>query len=292
MKDTNVGEMDSDKTDTFENITVTSITQVSIKHTIDDVPPYITGMTVLPDGGILLADDVHYSLVLLDSDFNIKQSLNITRGHLRVRRPYDVALFDETQAVITCPGAQLLQFIQIKPHLDPGKTVSFDHKYSIWNVTVASGRIFVTSRSASKPEILVLDENGEIQTVIDIKTLDPGISDIRYIASNQDGTMLYVTCAGKLLTMNTDGQLLRSVSNTAMDSNVSGIAIDYNDNAFICCYDKHKLLFISNDGTITKTFDAIQQCRWPQSIGYRAADNVLILGGFSSNLMIMQISYS
>ena len=276
----------------FENIDVLSQHLVNIKHTADDVPPYITGMAVLHDGGVLLADDVHYSLLLLDKDFVIKESFNVTQGHERVRRPYDVALLDEIQAVVTCPGAELLQFITIHPNLQPGKTIALKDKH-IWNVTVVCGKIYLTARWHPKPEILVLDRNGEILYVIDIKQIDSRIEDIRYIASNSVGTKLYLTCAGKVLSMTPDGQLVRSVSNAHMDQNVSGVALDSNENAYICCYNEHKVLVISADGTKSKTIDASAiGCRWPQSIGYRTADNVLVLGGFSSNLMILKLRHT
>ena len=289
--DTNTNIEETETTRRFEDIAVVSKTQVNIKHTADDVPPYIAGMVVLPDGGVLLADDVHCSLILLDDDFNIKESLNVTRGHERMRKPYDVALLDATQAVVTYPGAQLLQFISINPYLEPGKTISFHAKYNIWNVTVARYRIFVTSRSV--PAILILDKNGDIKKIVDIKQLDPACENIRYISSNPDGTQVYLTCAGKLLSMTLGGQFLRSALINGMDPYVSGIAIDNDGNAFICCTEEHKVLAISAEGNKSKTFDTLdKRCRWPQSAGYRAVDNVLILGGFSSNLMILKLSNS
>ena len=55
----------------YETIDVASQTLVNIKHNNVDVH-YITGMVVLPDGGVIFSDEVFYSLVLLDKDFVIK----------------------------------------------------------------------------------------------------------------------------------------------------------------------------------------------------------------------------
>ena len=260
----------------YETIDVASQTLVNIKHNNVDVH-YITGMVVLPDGGVILADEVFYSLVLLDKDFVIKETLKVTRGHDPPRKPYDIALVTDAEAIVAYPAANMLQFITIYPNLKTGKTIPFeDRDISIWNVEVVNDKIYVTNRS--KDEIIVLDINGEVQRVIDIKQVDPTIEGIRYIASNPGGIELFLTCAGKLLSMTLDGQLVRSIPIPDIH-NVAGIVVDEDDNAYICCNRTHKVLVISVASSVCKVieFDTPSVCVWPKSIGYRATDRAIVL---------------
>ena len=195
----------------------------------------------------------------------------------------------DAEAIVTYPAANMLQFITIYPNLKTGKIIPFeDRDISIWNVEVVNDKIYVTNRS--KDEIIVLDINGEVQRVIDIKQVDPTIEGIRYIASNPGGTELFLTCAGKLLSMTLDGQLVRSIPIPDI-LNVAGIVVDEDDNAYICCNRTHKVLVISVASSVCKVieFETPSVCVWPKSIGYRATDRAIVLGGGSKNILILKL---
>ena len=262
-------------------------TKITIKHTADDVPPYITGITTKANGELIFVDNIHNSIVLLDSTMAVKDTMNLTRGVVEgTRKPYDVALVNDTEVIVTYPGPRLLQFVKISPHLEAGETV--DLNKDIWGVEVSNKNIYVTC-GGEKPEIVVLDLKGELQDILDIRTIDPDFGSPRYIAANLEGTRLYLTCSEKLLCMTVTGELLFSSASLQPDG-IGGVTVDEENNAYVCSHKTNTILKFNSDGSLCKALlTSDDGLKWPKSTCYRSMDRLLYVGGNMKELFVCEL---
>ena len=285
-------EVHADRND--HEISLIPYKTVDIKHTSDGIGPYITGLALMSNGGLILADDVHYSLILMDSDINIIDTLHCPRSTSlestpysgSTLKPYDVALLNDQEAIVTYPGPKLLQFVKTYPHLEAGRLIPVD--LQIWGVETTDNHIYVAC-GGQQPSVLVLDLNGEKQRLIDIKGTDDQFDSTRYIAANSDGTKLFLTCSGRLLCITVDGQFVYSCSEPNLE-NAFAIAVDNDENVYASCFRPDRVLTISANSLIPKELlvpgDSL---RFPRGIGYRKMDNLLFLAGFCNFLSVFKV---
>ena len=267
---------------------------VDIKHTSSDVPPYITGLALMSNGGLILVDDMHCSLILMDSDLNIVDTLHCQRStNLKSTpyfgfklKPYDVASLNDQEAIVTYPGQKLLQFVKTYPRLEAGRLIPVD--LQIWGVETTDNHIYVAC-GGQQPSVLVLDLNGEKQRLIDIKGTDDQFDSTRYIAANSDGTKLFLTCSGRLLCITVDGQFVYSCSEPNLE-NVFAIAVDNDENVYASCLRPDRVLAINaNSLTPKELLVPGDGLRFPRGIGYRKTDNLLFVAGFCKFLSVFKV---
>lgn len=204
-----------------------------------------------------------------------------------MRKPYDVAIIDDSEAIVTCPNVKLLLLVSILPSLQLGRTISLDKDF--WCVAVLNRQIQVACNTEDSTDVQILNLTGEILKTVVVKTPNPAVGLIRYIAVNPQGTKLYMTYSGGLLSTTVDGQILWTHSSPDFECG-SGLTVDKDENAYVCCFKRNKIVKVCSDGTTCKVFKNVpDEFKWPKSIEYSDSDGVLIVGGFSSNLLVLKI---
>ena len=289
-------EVQADRND--HEISLIPYKTVDIKHTSSDVPPYITGLALMPNGGLILVDDMHCSLILMDSDLNIIDTLHCQRStNLESTpysgfklKPYDVASLNDQEAIVTYPGSKLLQFVKTHPRLEAGRILPVD--FDIWGVETTDNNIYVAG-GGQQPCVLVLDFSGEKQRLIDIKGIDDQFDSTcpRYIAANSDGSKLYMSCSGGLLCITVDGQLVYSCSEPSLESALNfAIVVDNDENVYASCCRPDRILTINaNNLTPKELLEHGDGLSFPRGIGYRKTDNLLFVAGFSKCLSVFKV---
>ena len=263
--------------------TVTPHTTVNIKSPLDKYDPLITGLALLPNREMLLADYNNKCLKLLDKSQKIKDILDLPGI------PYDVAVVNEKEAVVTLPLQQyVLQYVRLQPKLQTGRTIKLNK--GCWGVEVANNNIYVACNNNTKQqEVVVLDTTGQyVSRIIEISKISTQFDNMRHIAVNPEGDKLYVTGTNQIMCMTVDGKVLYQCSGAKLGG-PRGVVVDGEDNALVCCFDANKILTVKSDGTKYKTLlkpsDGIKD---PKAKGYRARDGVLVVGGWKqSNLLVI-----
>ena len=95
----------------FDEMSVTARNQVNVKVQSDARDAYITGSAFLPSGQLILCDLHNNKLKLLDENLQMKESIDVPE------QPWDIAVVNQHQVIVTFPGQRYLQFIQVTPSL-------------------------------------------------------------------------------------------------------------------------------------------------------------------------------
>ena len=255
---------------------------VNVKYSTDKYDPLITGLALLSNGDILLADYNNKCLKMLEQSQRIKDVLDL-QGI-----PYDVSVINERDAVVTLPLQQyVIQFVRYSPRLMVLKTVKLNK--GCWGVEVAKDSIFIAcNNNTQKQEVVVMDLTGQIKRIIEISKISPQFHNLRHIAANHAGDKLYVTGTNQLMCMTVDGNVIYQRTDAKLGG-PRGVVVDGEDNALVCCFDANKILTVKADGTKCKTLLKVSDgVKDPKTIGYRVSDGVLVVCGWKqSNLLAM-----
>ena len=146
----------------------------------DKSDPRITGICVLDNGHIVLCDHSNSKVKFLDDN-----STNVKYDILCENAPFDVALMDEKNVVMTMPEAQKLQFVIVKPGAKLDNTIKVSGE--CYGIAVHEKNIYVC---IPEKGIHILSDTGILQSAITHESA--GIP--KYICLNADGTKL--CCSG------------------------------------------------------------------------------------------------
>ena len=89
----------------FDEMSVTARNQVNVEVQSDAKDARITGSAFLPSGELILCDYTNKKLKLLDENLQMKESIDVPEA------PWDIAVVNQHQVIVTFPVQQYLQFI-------------------------------------------------------------------------------------------------------------------------------------------------------------------------------------
>ena len=126
----------------FDEMSVTARNQVNVKVQSDTFDADITGSAFLPSGQLILCDWSNKKLKLLDENLQMKECIDVPG------QPWDIAVVNQHQVIVTFPGQRYLQFIKVTPSLALGHTV--DLGMQCRGVTVSRENIIYHSQNQEK----------------------------------------------------------------------------------------------------------------------------------------------
>ena len=143
----------------FPELTVQSCSDVNIKLLEDDSCPYITGCVIMPDGNILICDRSNHKVKHLSKTHNtILDSIKL-QG-----RTWDACMIDETTIIVCLPDNKQLQYVEVKPALKKGRTLTLD--INCYGIDVVGEEIYVTSPDCYG--VHVFGVQGNIKRKVDV----------------------------------------------------------------------------------------------------------------------------
>ena len=266
----------------FDEMSVTARNQVNVKVQSDSYNAYITGSTFLPSGQLILCDCDNKKLKLLDENLQMKESIDVPEA------PWDIAVVNQHQVIVTFPDQQYLQFIQVTPSLALGHTV--DLGMECRGVTVSRESIYISFSESEEGKIGVYDLTGKKKRIIDQYNGKDGkvlIKSPWYIAVLNDEKLFvsggYATPA--VYCLESSGNVLYSVSNPLF-KDCSGISVDENENLLVCDVVSHKVFSITKDGKEVREFLTEKDgLSWPRTVSFRRSDGTLVVGGGHDTLV-------
>ena len=234
----------------FDEMSVTARNQVNVKVPSDAEDAGITGSAFLPSGELILCDCDNNKLKLLDENLQMKESIDLPKA------PWDIAVVNQHQVIVTFLCQQYLQFIQVTPSLALGHTVNLGMES--WGVTVSRESIYISLLESGEGKIGIYDLTGKKKRIIGPYNGKDGKVLIEwpwYIAVSND-EKIFVSGESSTPTvycLESSGNVLYTVSYPSF-TGCSGISVDEDENLLVCDAYSHKVFLITNDGKEVREF--------------------------------------
>ena len=270
----------------FTELAVDSSRKVDIQLSSDSCCPCITGCTFMSDGGVVLCDCSNNSnLILLSDTFTVKKRLHLDS------RPWDVSPVNGSNVMVTIPGKNKLQLIQVMPPLKIDRSINVGRP--CWGVHVVEDLIFVTCNNCpGEGEVLVIDMNGTVKHRLG----QPDKNSSMFTRPN------YITVCPSTRKLFITDWYTHTVSCLLSDETVvyqykdkelrylTGVCVDGGGNVIVCGWNSDNVQVIRADGTKSCTLLTSQDgVSSPYSVAYRQSDNTIILGCVNNNLLVYKM---
>ena len=270
----------------FDEMSVTARNQVNVKVPSDTCGACITGSAFLPSRQLILCDWHNNKLKLLDENLQMKESVDVPG------QPWDIAVVNQHQVIVTFPFKQYLQFIQVTPSLALGHTV--DLGMQCRGVTVSRESIYISFSESGEGKIGMYDLTGKKKRIIDQYNGKDGKVLIKrplYIAVSND-EKIFVSGKSSTTTvfcLESSGNVLYPVSNTVF-KDCTGISVDDNENLFVCDFGSHKVFLITKDGKeVRELLTGKDGLLYPRTVSFRRSDGTLVVGGYHNNILVFTL---
>ena len=261
----------------FDEMCITAGNKINVKLQSDAKDAWISGSTFLSSGELVLCDRNNSKLKLLDKSLQMKESIDVPGG------PWDVALVDQHQVIVTFPDVKYLQFIQVTPSLALGHKVDLGMK--CWGVTVSRESIYIPFDRSGESKIGIYDLTGKQKLMISPHSYNDGtlmfkkpyyidvLNDEKIFVSDVDDKSITST----VYCLESNGNILYSVSDPSFKL-CTGINVDENENMLLCDMGSHKVFLITRDGKEVREFltekDGLYQ---PYTTSFRRSDGTLVV---------------
>ena len=281
----------------FDISTVNALSSenIPIKVKEDRQTPAITGTEFLPDGRLLVVDNANEKVKLLSSSLTYE-------GSVDVDRPYAIAAINKTTAIVssespTEPHNQL-HFISVISSLRLQSAIPLEQP--CFGIDVYNGTIYITCHKVNEGEghVKLFDMDGNL-----IRTL--GVTEIQgqsyYMfrrpisvrLSRFTGNVYVADWAAHTVTcLSPTGEVIFQFSNIDALENPVDFILDDRDSILIVGKNVDLLEIINNEQNykiLPRNGDALP---YPGalSLAYRQTDGVLLVGGYSSeNIILYQL---
>ena len=270
----------------FDEMSVTARNQVNVKVQSDTYDAWITGSAFLPSGQLILCDRNNKKLKLLDENLQMKESIDVPE------QPWDIAVVNQHQVIVTFPLENYLQFIQVTPSLALGHTV--DLGMECRGVTVSRESIYISLSESGEGKIGMYDLTGKKKRIIDPYNGKDGKVLIKwpfYIAVSNDEKIFVsgVSSTPTVYCLESSGNVLYTVSNPLFKY-CSGISVDENKNLLVCDLGSHKVFLITKDGKEVREFLTEKDGLYhPYTVSFRRSDGTLVVGCDHNNILVFTL---
>ena len=255
--------------------------KVNIKLIDDPEDVWIIGGEFLSDGRLLLSDFRNDRLKLLNSQFEIEDTLYI-------EELWTVAVINETTAVATAPNKHRIQFVQIQPRLSLLNYVEIGDCFGIdtinqyiYTVCMDVNETYYIQRLDMEGNVVgkhpAIDRNGN-----SLMFKDPNFLKI----SQTTGSTFISDLQTEVVTsLSADGDMIYKYSNGDLQT-PDDIIIDDLDNIAVCTY--RDVQIIDKNGKKVRDLLTESDVLYdPETIAYRRNDNTLIIAGYETNDMFV-----
>ena len=248
--------------------------KVDIKLDDDDEIPDITDCAVLPNGYVVIYDYLNARLKLFDE-------LWVCKDNLIILNVNHVTAVDSNNLIVSIPRDGQLQYVQALPYLKPGRTIQEDSE--ILGVCVSGDEIYVTCGNPCEIRVLGLDGYQKRRVPLDRSTSPCDIT------LSPSGEKIFFTDSdtATLICMKIDGKIVYKYE--LQDDcciGARGMFCDSEDNLLVCISSDVQIIRANGrcGGTMLTSSDGLAG---PSCIAYRRSDNVLIVGCFDLDHLLV-----
>ena len=267
----------------FTELAVDSSRKVNIQLASDSDCPWISGCTFMSDGGVVLCDRGNSSLILLSNIFTVKERLNLDSS------PWDVSPVNSSSVMVTIPGKNQLQLIQVMPSLKIDRSINVGRR--CWGVQVVDDLNYVTCHNCpGEGEVLVLDMNGTVTYRLGHPDKKPSMfTGPNYITVCPSTSKMFIADCGTATVscLLSDGTVVYQYKDHELRY-PEGVVVDGGGNVIVCNWLSDNVQVIRADGTkcchLLTSQDGVSS---PYSVAYRQSDNTLVLGCYNNNNLLV-----
>ena len=270
----------------FTDINIESSMEVGLNLIDANTPldtPCISGCDSFPNGQVILCDNLHNRIILLDKTFEMKETLVLQKlsDDDDDAWPYDVSVINDKMAAVTLPELMKIQCIQVSPNLKIGhELVTFEKE--CYGIHVSGTEIYVTlHNNPGDGEVRVLNMQGELKRKLGIHQSGAFMFQRPYhITVCSTSGKIYVTdsitCMVTCLTQ--DGSVVYKYKDENLNR-PKGVCVDSEDNIMICGNSSDNIQVVSSSGHIVRTLLSSKDgLDCPYAVAYREIGNTLIVG--------------
>ncbi|XP_052285978.1 uncharacterized protein LOC127881855 [Dreissena polymorpha] len=206
----------------------------SSKHCVQLSSLYVSGITELPSGGLLMTDYSKQKVTLLDTNNKVTDSCALSNG------PWAICTVGVDDVALTV--GKSVQFLKVRNNrIEMGSVLQLQH--SCVGIAHHDNMLYITSNHA----LYRYSREGVLQKKLYEDT--SGGNAVFQCAVSPDGDTIYVTnyTHHKLLTLDKHGTLLASFSDPELQ-NSFGIYVTDAGHVIVSGYASHSILQISRDG--------------------------------------------
>lgn len=240
----------------YDNIIPRCLREICVKTTTDQKTCCITGMTALPSGKLVLADNNNMSIKLVDTKSKSVIS-QLTLGSQSEDAPFDITSLSNSEVAATVPGRRIIQFLSVSNQVNLKHTVQTND--ACVGICVHENKLLVTYRDPGKLEILDMDGN-VIKAISTLSTGETLFDEPWYVQSN--GINIFVSDLGDslIITLDNQGELVKIKS----IEGVRGLTKMHDGSLLVCDENNNSVHQVYGD--YDKTRRVIQRVEHPYAI--------------------------
>ena len=251
--------------------------QVHIRASLadDKRDPCISGCVFMPNGKLIILDEINKTIKLLDISFSLKDALKLSF------RPHDVSVINDKTILVTMPNLKQLQYVQVFPQLKLNHVIQLDKM--CWGVAVSGQKIYVschTNSGYNDGEVRVLDKQGHLKRRLGIRGDGSYMfSGPDYITVNTSGDKIFVSDSGRstVICMKINGRIVYEYEGADLKK-PHGLYSDDDDNVMVCDYDSENIQVITSDGKKHSVLLSLQDgLTDTRCVAYRKSDDSLVV---------------
>ena len=240
----------------------------------------IRGCTLFQDNRVLLTDSNNRTLKLFSEAWEVQASIRLKE------RPWDITSVSSTQAIVSLPVVKMLQYVTVGKQLKLGKQLKVDKQ--CYGIVHKDGKLYVSCiedvTKDSKGEIQVLSMTGERLTCIGNASGSCMFKRPFYLTVDKEDRIYVSDRETDILTCITeDGTGIYEYEDTELRY-LNGLAVDSQQNVYICSYVSNTIQMINSKGEKVKTLlEAEDGIQGPVTLMYRDSDKSLVVGMYQSD---------
>ena len=229
----------------------------------------LTGSTCMPNGDLLVCDNNAQTLYVIDPEFKVKEAFKLPG------KPWDVAVINDEEVILSYPSLKELQIVYIKSPLRLGSCIELSKK--CFDVKVIKEIIYVAcNNDPGEGEIIILDKKGRVKKRVGLN--DDGsyfFNRPLHMAVNCAEDRIYVSDGSSqtVFCMSVEGQILSKFSYPQL-KNPRGIMLD-KENNFLVCGVGGIYLVTADGSTCTKFLRSIGNR--PYCLSYKDTERKLVV---------------
>lgn len=254
--------------------------EINIRDKEDLETCWITGMVVLKDSSLIVADNNNNRIKLLGPSHQILNSINLSTP------PFDIALLNQSEAVYTLPDVKQIQFIQIvgQSDLKYGSALKLD--FDCNGISTLRENLIVTSITEKLARLINI--KGEVIWTAFTDTCGNKLFEWPwYVETNKESNKIYISDRGKSTITTLDGNGKVMSVRDVRGKGPRGIVLDDVGNMYVCHYMTDELEIISTDYARDRRVLLAKQdgIKHPQSLCYDEEKGQLLLSANNSDFV-------
>ena len=261
--------------------------KISVKVKGDRLTPSLTGSVFLPDGRLLLVDFHNNKVKLLSSLFRYEDSVT-------VERPYDIAVINDTTAIVSSISSEApqLHFLSVATRLQLESVISLDKQ--CFGIDVYNDTIYLSCHKHNEWQghVRLLDMDGKLQGTL-------GVTEVQnqnyytfripyYVRVSRFSGNVYVSDWGaeKITCLSPTGGVIYEFSHESL-ADPGNFILDDRDNLLVCGSGSNISVILNNGQDHKILLTAADGLHYPEVLVYRQTDGVLLVGEYNRKSMIL-----